>query len=147
MPSKILKCIESFVDCNVIYMNDYLSHSIFPSGNGFIYRVGAIPLDRKTGVICGDINNCIYKVGIRNLEYISMSYPAGLGKTIGNPKAKVPVNKQALKIEMGEVEGWMDEETDLEAPFNYKDIDNIKEDCCGVIYAVVKVKTLINIRG
>jgi hypothetical protein len=75
------------------------------------------------------------------------SYPCGLGRSIGEPKAKVPVNKSTLKIDLGGVDSWMDDGTDLESPFNYKSIETIKEDSCGAIFVLNPVKTIINVRG
>lgn len=135
-----------FGDCEFKSVRDTLSHSISISGDGVLYRVSASEVG-NVGVICGDMVTSFYLVGTRQVDGFMLSYPSTLGRTLGQPKAKAPVNRQTLHADMKGVDNWLDDCADLEVPFNFKGIGTIHEDCIGAVIAVNPTKAIVNLRS
>lgn len=116
--------------------------------DGVIHRKGACKsVAGKLGVVAGNMRDGVYIVrGLENEGWLN-SHSHGAGRTISRKKAKSEVDMQVFKEEMRGVVARVDDKTQDEAPYCYKNIKNVLELQQDMIEVVTNIRPIINVKG
>ncbi|WP_457642064.1 RtcB family protein [Persephonella sp.] len=142
------KEIKKMIKKNLI--NENHNHAVI-TDEGVLHRKGATPADKgQPGIIPANMKDGVYvTVGLGNEEYLS-SASHGAGRVLSRRKAKEIIDLKEFKkvMEMADIVAKVSELTKDEAPFAYKDINQVIKAQQGVVIEVVDVvKPVINIKG
>ncbi|MDQ7056332.1 MAG: RtcB family protein [Persephonella sp.] len=131
-------------------INENHNHAVL-TDEGVLHRKGATPAeDGQKGIIPANMRDGVYiTVGLGNEEFLS-SASHGAGRVLSRRKAKELIDIREFKkvMEMADVVAKVDSSTVDEAPFAYKDINQVIKAQEGVVIEVIdQVRPLINIKG
>ncbi|WP_457638989.1 RtcB family protein [Persephonella sp.] len=131
-------------------VNENHNHAVLTE-EGVLHRKGATPAEEgQMGIIPANMKDGVYvTVGLGNKEFLS-SASHGAGRVMSRKKAKELIDLKEFKkvMEMADVVARVSEKTIDEAPFAYKDINQVIKAQDGVVVKVVDVvKPVINIKG
>ena len=131
------------------FINENHNHAVVQGGDKVLHRKGATPADMgQYGLIPGNMRDGVYvTTGLGNAEYLS-SASHGAGRTMSRKRAKKELSLEEFQITMVDVVARVEQSTLDEAPFAYKNLDEVIARQDGIVVAVVDhIKPLINIKG
>ncbi len=149
---KVLGFTEKEIDRIIrkTLINENHNHAVL-TDEGVLHRKGATPAEEgQKGIIPANMRDGVYiTVGLGNKEFLS-SASHGAGRVLSRRKAKELIDIKEFKkvMEMADVVAKVDNSTLDEAPFAYKDINQVIKAQENVVIKVVdQVRPLINIKG
>ncbi len=149
---KVLDFTEKEIDRIIrkTLINENHNHAVL-TDEGVLHRKGATPAEEgQKGIIPANMRDGVYiTVGLGNTEFLS-SASHGAGRVLSRRKAKELIDIKEFKkvMEMADIVAKVDSSTLDEAPFAYKDINQVIKAQEGIVIKVVdQVRPLINIKG
>ncbi|ACO03910.1 MAG TPA: RtcB family protein [Persephonella sp.] len=131
-------------------INENHNHAVITE-EGVLHRKGATPADEgQLGIIPANMRDGVYvTVGLGNKEFLS-SASHGAGRVLSRRKAKELIDLEEFKkvMDSADIVAKVSPSTLDEAPFAYKDINQVIEAQRGVVVEIIdQVKPVINIKG
>jgi tRNA-splicing ligase RtcB len=130
-------------------INENHNHAVVRGDGSVLHRKGATPADvGQSGIIPANMRDGIYvTVGLGNETYLS-SASHGAGRVMSRNAAKKKIKLDQFKQAMQGVVARVDKTTLDEAPFAYKDIDQVIAAQEGIVIRIIDhLQPVINIKG